>query len=145
MKLDPPTVSILAVGSGYVGALRAGLGIEFEVAPPYMHWLNGYAEVYIRVIKISKSALACACSKLSANSSTTCVLSTRPTSGAWAWSTASKPRTPSRRQQLRRTPAHTPAASKCFARTLKLPLHSHCIRLQRAAMSLSINHNDSMQ
>ena len=35
-----------------MGALRADLGIEFEVAPPYMHWLNGYAEVYMRVLKI---------------------------------------------------------------------------------------------
>ena len=36
-----------------LGALRADLGIEFEVTPPYMHWLNGYAEVYMRVMKIA--------------------------------------------------------------------------------------------
>jgi hypothetical protein len=35
-----------------LGALRAGLGIEFEVTPPCMHWLNGYAEVNMRVLKI---------------------------------------------------------------------------------------------
>ena len=26
---------------------------EFEVTPPYMHWLSGYAEVYMRVMKIA--------------------------------------------------------------------------------------------
>ena len=36
-----------------LGALRSDLGIEFEVTPPYMHWLNGYAEVYMRVMKIA--------------------------------------------------------------------------------------------
>ena len=36
-----------------LGALRADLGIEFEVTPPYMHWLNGYAEAYMRVMKIA--------------------------------------------------------------------------------------------
>ena len=35
-----------------LGALRADLGIEFEATPPYMHWLNGYAEVHMRVMKI---------------------------------------------------------------------------------------------
>ena len=36
-----------------LGALRPDLGIEFEVTPPYMHWLNGYAEFYMRVMKIA--------------------------------------------------------------------------------------------
>ena len=38
-----------------LGALRGDLGIEFEATPPYMHWLNAYAEVYMRVIKIATS------------------------------------------------------------------------------------------
>ena len=29
------------------------LGIEFEVTPPYMHWPNAYAEVYMCVMKIA--------------------------------------------------------------------------------------------
>ena len=32
------------------GAVRAEMGIEFEAAPPHMHWLNGYAEGSIRII-----------------------------------------------------------------------------------------------
>ena len=35
------------------GAVRAEMGIEFQAAPPHMHWLNGYAEGFIRTIKIA--------------------------------------------------------------------------------------------
>ena len=34
-----------------LGALRADKGWEFEVTPPYCHWLNGYCEVMMRVFK----------------------------------------------------------------------------------------------
>ena len=33
------------------GALRADLGVEIEVCPPYCHWLNPYAENMIRILK----------------------------------------------------------------------------------------------
>ena len=36
-----------------LGALRGDLGIEFEVTPLYMHWLNAYAYIYMRVLKIA--------------------------------------------------------------------------------------------
>ena len=34
-----------------LGALRADKGWQFEVTPPYCHWLNGYCEVMMRVFK----------------------------------------------------------------------------------------------
>ena len=34
-----------------LGALRADKGWEFEVTPPYCHWLNPYCEVMMRVFK----------------------------------------------------------------------------------------------
>ena len=35
------------------GVVRAEMGIEFQAAPPHMHWLNGYAEGFIRILKIA--------------------------------------------------------------------------------------------
>ena len=33
--------------------MRTEMGIEFQAAPPHMHWLNGYAEGFIRILKIA--------------------------------------------------------------------------------------------
>ena len=35
------------------GVVRAEMGIEFQAAPPHMHWLNGYVEGFIRILKIA--------------------------------------------------------------------------------------------
>ena len=37
------------------GAVRAEMGIEFEAASPHVHWLTGYAEGFIQILKIAST------------------------------------------------------------------------------------------